>query len=158
MGVLRSTESLEAEVKEFREMLFRSSGGLEFGAWKRGSGTVRRGTDGEEGEGQQRMVCVTSAVSFLGFAIVHRLLSLGYCVRLALENQEDLDKLRDMEMFNEIGRDDVWAVMTNVMDLDGLCRAFDGCTAVFHTSAFVDPGGVSGYSQQHWVKIMIPLF
>ncbi|XP_010925686.1 cinnamoyl-CoA reductase-like SNL6 [Elaeis guineensis] len=147
MGVLRSTESLEAEVKEFREMLLRSGGGLEFGAWKRGSGAVRRGTGGEEGEGHGRMVCVTSAVSFLGFAIVNRLLSLGYCVRLALENQEDLDKLRDMEMFGEMGRDGAWAVMANVMDLDSLCRAFDGCTGVFHTSAFVDPGGVSGYSK-----------
>lgn len=87
MGVLRSTESLEAEVEAFREMLPRGSGSLEFGAWKTGSGAVRRWTDGEEGEGHGRMVCVTSAVSFLGFAIVNRLLAHGYSVRLVLETQ-----------------------------------------------------------------------
>ncbi|XP_017698532.1 cinnamoyl-CoA reductase-like SNL6 [Phoenix dactylifera] len=65
----------------------------------------------------------------------------------AFKMHEDLDKLRDMEMFGEMGRDGVWAVMANVMDVDSLCHAFDGCAAVFHTSAFMDPGGVSGYSK-----------
>ena len=59
---------------------------------------------------------------------------------------EDLDKLREMEMFGEDGRDGVWTVMANVMEPDSLHRAFDGCTGVFHTSAFVDPGGMSGYT------------
>lgn len=59
---------------------------------------------------------------------------------------EDLDKLRETEMFGEMGRDGVWAVIANVMDLESLCRAFDGCTGVFHTSSVVDPGGLSGYS------------
>lgn len=60
---------------------------------------------------------------------------------------EDMDKLREMEMFGEDGRDGgVSTVMANVMDPDGLRRAFDGCAGVFHTSAFVDPGGMSGYT------------
>ncbi|KAG1368025.1 cinnamoyl-CoA reductase-like SNL6 [Cocos nucifera] len=147
MGVLRGTESLDAEMEAFREMLRRSSGSLEFGAWKTGSGAVRRWTDGEERRGHGTVVCVTSAVSFLGFAIVNRLLALGYSIRLAVETQEDLDMLRDMEMFGEMGRDGVWVVMVDMMDLDSLCHAFDGCAGVFHTSAFVDPKGVSGYSK-----------
>jgi hypothetical protein len=31
-------------------------------------------------------------------------------------------------------------------DLESLCDAFRGCHAVFHTSSFVDPHGISGYS------------
>lgn len=60
---------------------------------------------------------------------------------------EDMDKLREMEMFGEDGRDGVWTVMANVMDPESLHRAFDGCAGVFHTSAFVDPGGMSGYTK-----------
>lgn len=57
---------------------------------------------------------------------------------------EDLEKLREKEMFQGGG---VWAAaVANVMDLDSLCRAFDGCTAVFHSSSSVDPRGISGYS------------
>ena len=59
---------------------------------------------------------------------------------------EDVDKLREMEMFGEDGRDGVWTVMASVMDPESLRRAFDGCAGVFHTSAFVDPGGISGYT------------
>jgi hypothetical protein len=51
-----------------------------------------------------------------------------------------------MEMFGEDGRDGVWTVMANVTDPESLHRAFDGCAGVFHTSAFVDPGGMSGYT------------
>lgn len=60
-----------------------------------------------------------------------------------------MDKLRETEMFGEMGRDGVWAVMASVMDLESLCRAFDGCVGVFHTSSVVDPGGLSGYSVSH---------
>ena len=30
--------------------------------------------------------------------------------------------------------------------IDSLCDAFRGCHAIFHTSSFIDPHGVSGYS------------
>lgn len=49
-------------------------------------------------------------------------------------------------MFGEGRRDRVCAVMANLMDLESLCSAFEGCVAVFHTSAFTDPSGVSGYT------------
>lgn len=38
------------------------------------------------------------------------------------------------------------AVVADMMDADSLCEAFAGCSCVFHTSAFTDPTGVSGYS------------
>jgi hypothetical protein len=59
---------------------------------------------------------------------------------------EDLDKLREMGMFGENGRDGVWTVIANVMDPESLHEAFDGCVGVFHTSSLVDPGGISGYT------------
>ncbi|WOL14472.1 cinnamoyl-CoA reductase-like SNL6 [Canna indica] len=146
MGVLRSTVTLEAEIEEMRETLLRGGGGkAETG--KAGPGGVQRRSAGDAGGGDGRMVCVTGGISFVGFAIVNRLLDRGYTVRLALETQEDLDKLRETEMFGEMGRDGVWAVMANAMDLDSLCQAFEGCAGVFHTSSVVDPGGLAGYSK-----------
>ncbi|XP_020597513.1 cinnamoyl-CoA reductase-like SNL6 isoform X1 [Phalaenopsis equestris] len=142
MGVIRNTESLEAEVEEFREKLLLGTGTA---PWKRGPNAARRGSDGDELAGDSRMVCVTSAVSFLGFAIVSRLCSRGYSVRLALENQEDVEKLRELQMFDEM-EERVSSVIASFMDVESLCRAFDGCIGVFHTSSFIDPGGVSGYT------------
>ena len=66
---------------------------------------------------------------------------------------EDMDKLWEMEMFGEDGRDGVWTVMANVMDPESLHRAFDGCAGVFHASAFVDPGGMSGYTVSEDTKL-----
>ncbi|NP_001288486.1 cinnamoyl-CoA reductase 1 [Zea mays] len=143
MGVLRSTQSLEAEVDELRAALLA-------GGWRRSAGhaDAKRAPRGDAGGAAARAVCVTGGISFVGFAVVDRLLRHGYTVRLALETQEDMDKLREMEMFGEDGRDGgVSTVMANVMDPDGLRRAFDGCAGVFHTSAFVDPGGMSGYTK-----------
>jgi uncharacterized protein YbjT (DUF2867 family) len=68
------------------------------------------------------------------------------CVCVFLAIAEDLDKLREMEMFGENGRDGVWTVIANVMDPESLHEAFDGCVGVFHTSSLVDPGGISGYT------------
>ena len=72
-------------------------------------------------------------------------------------NIEDLDKLREMEMFGENGRDGVWTVMVNVMDPVSLHEAFDGCVGVFHTSSLVDPGGISGYTVSYltWIDFHI---
>ncbi|KAM0866181.1 hypothetical protein ACQ4PT_042793 [Festuca glaucescens] len=145
MGVLRSTQSMEAEVEEMRAALLLSPGGA--GAWRRPGAAVKRGAGAEEGAAEPRAVCVTGGISFLGLAVVDRLLRHGYTVRLALETQEDLDKLREMEMFGENGRDGVWTVMANVMDPESLHRAFNGCVGVFHTSSLVDPGGISGYTK-----------
>ncbi|URE09101.1 3-beta hydroxysteroid dehydrogenase/isomerase family [Musa troglodytarum] len=135
MGVLRSTASLEAEIEEMRETLLRSGGGGRADVLKAGPGGVRRRVVGDGGGGDARTVCVTGGISFIGFAVVNRLLDRGYTVRLALQTQEDLDKLRETEMFGEMGRDGVWAVVANVMDLESLRQAFDGCVGVFHTSS-----------------------
>ena len=37
-------------------------------------------------------------------------------------------------------------VMATPTEIQGLMEAFDGCRGVFHTSAFADPAGISGYS------------
>jgi hypothetical protein len=77
------------------------------------------------------------------------------CFLLCFANVEDLDKLREMEMFGENGRDGVWTVMANVMDPASLHEAFDGCVGVFHTSSLVDPGGISGYTVSYltWIDV-----
>uniref|UniRef100_A0A0E0FQ05 3-beta hydroxysteroid dehydrogenase/isomerase domain-containing protein n=1 Tax=Oryza nivara TaxID=4536 RepID=A0A0E0FQ05_ORYNI len=149
MGVLRSTQSMQAEVEEMRAALLHGHGGGAAAGWRPSAGDadVKRAAGGDGGAAGPRTVCVTGGISFVGFAVVDRLLRHGYTVRLALETQEDLDKLREMEMFGEDGRDGVWTVMANVTDPESLHRAFDGCAGVFHTSAFVDPGGMSGYTK-----------
>ncbi|XP_051225114.1 cinnamoyl-CoA reductase-like SNL6 [Lolium perenne] len=147
MGVLRSTHSMQAEVEEMRAALLHGGGAAGWQPSAGDPGAVKRAASGQEGDAGARTVCVTGGISFVGFAVVDRLLRHGYTVRLALETQEDLDKLREMEMFGEDGSDGVWTVMANVMEPESLHRAFDGCAGVFHTSAFVDPGGMSGYTK-----------
>jgi hypothetical protein len=79
MGVLRSTQSLQAEVDELRASLLVENG------W-RPSG-VRVDAKRAPGGAAARTVCVTGGISFIGFAVVDRLLRHGYTVRLALETQ-----------------------------------------------------------------------
>ena len=40
----------------------------------------------------------------------------------------------------------VEVVMAKLTEVESLTEAFDGCRGVFHTAAFVDPAGLSGYS------------
>jgi hypothetical protein len=82
MGVLRSTQSLEAEVDELRAALLA-------GGWRRSAGhaDAKRAPRGDAGGAAARAVCVTGGISFVGFAVVDRLLRHGYTVRLALETQ-----------------------------------------------------------------------
>lgn len=79
------------------------------------------------------------------------------CLLLWFDIAEDLDKLREMEMFGENGRDGVWTVMANVMNPESLHEAFDGCVGVFHTSSLVDPGGISGYTVSYSTCIVFIL-
>lgn len=68
---------------------------------------------------------------------------------LRLFNAEDLEKLREMEITGEMRQSKsstVEAVMANLNDVQSLSEAFNGCRGVFHTAAFVDPAGLSGYS------------
>jgi hypothetical protein len=36
--------------------------------------------------------------------------------------------------------------MAKLTDIESLQEAFQGCRGVFHTSAFIDPAGLSGYT------------
>lgn len=38
------------------------------------------------------------------------------------------------------------AVTAKLTETESLVDAFDGCNGVFHTSGFIDPSGISGYS------------
>lgn len=46
----------------------------------------------------------------------------------------------------KIGENKLQAVMAKLTDVDSLKQAFDGCRGVFHTAAFTDPAGLSGYT------------
>lgn len=94
--MLRSTQSFEAEVEELKLMMrcsyspppppCNSISTAEEGRRKKG-GFLRVG-HGDDDEGAAgTTVCVTSGISFLGFAVANRLLSRGYTVRLLLDTQ-----------------------------------------------------------------------
>jgi hypothetical protein len=89
MGVLRSTQSLQAEVDELRAALLGGGGHEAAGGWRRSAGhaDAKRSPGGDAGGAAARAVCVTGGISFVGFAVVDRLLRHGYTVRLALETQ-----------------------------------------------------------------------
>lgn len=58
---------------------------------------------------------------------------------------EDVEEVRGGEGEEEMRM--VESVMiANMGDMGSLCEAFEGCDAVFHTSSFIDPKGVTGYS------------
>lgn len=40
----------------------------------------------------------------------------------------------------------VEVVMARLSEVESLTEAFNGCRGVFHTAAFVDPAGLSGYT------------
>lgn len=54
---------------------------------------------------------------------------------------EDAENLRQ-----EVERDDVSVITAKLTEIESLSMAFQGCRGVFHTSAFVDPAGLSGYT------------
>ncbi|XP_077244050.1 cinnamoyl-CoA reductase-like SNL6 [Tasmannia lanceolata] len=94
---------------------------------------------------ETKLVCVTSANSYLSICIVEQLLARGYRVRLILQNPEDLEDLRGRgEWIKRVES----VVIAKMGDLSSLCEAFRGCHAVFHTSSFIDPKGISGYSER----------
>ncbi|KAL6957401.1 hypothetical protein U1Q18_047653, partial [Sarracenia purpurea var. burkii] len=150
MGIVQRYESQKMEIEEFRRMLLsgaRSNGRKEkeeeeLRDQPDQGATINNGNCAGTGE---KLVCVTSGVSFLGLAIVNRLLIRGYSVRLIVTNEEDGEKLRETELLGEMNSN-ISAVMASIADVQSLSEAFNGCRGVFHTSAFVDPAGLSGYS------------
>ncbi|XP_009595723.1 cinnamoyl-CoA reductase-like SNL6 [Nicotiana tomentosiformis] len=156
MGIVCPDESKRIEIEEFRRML------LSYAAVHRTKAAAAAADDEfrnpqqlptavqQNRELEEKKVCVTSGVSFLGIAIVNQLLLRGYSVRVIVEKQEDLEKLREMEITGEMRQSKsstVEAVMANLNDVQSLSEAFNGCRGVFHTAAFVDPAGLSGYSK-----------
>lgn len=101
--------------------------------------------DWTSGAKERRLVCVTSANSLLAKHVVKQLLARGYSVRVTLQTQEEIEEVREEE---EDMRRVESVVMANMGDVSSLYEAFRGCVAVFHTSAFIDPKGVSGYSER----------
>ncbi|KAF3782021.1 Cinnamoyl-CoA reductase 2 [Nymphaea thermarum] len=135
MGIIRTMESLKAEMEEIKTMITQ---------------TIQRkpGEDlvaSQAIESREKVVCVTSGVSYLGLSVAGELLLRGYHVRLGVENEEHMEKLGEMEVFASV-RHRVQVVMAKVMEVESLCEAFNGCHGVFHTSAF-DAGGISGYTK-----------
>lgn len=95
---------------------------------------------------ESRLVCVTSATSYLGVSIVNILISRGYSVRALVDNAEELEKLA--ENIDECNNKsmDLTGIVIDVMNLESVLSAIDGSVAVFHTSSFLDTAGVSGYT------------
>ena len=62
---------------------------------------------------------------------------------------EEVQKLGEMEEFALYSSNNrLTAVVANVVadPIASLCEVFDGCYGVFHTSSFIDPYCLSGYT------------
>nr|AIX92150.1 cinnamoyl-CoA reductase 1 [Betula platyphylla] len=97
-------------------------------------------------ERRRELVCVTSGNSYLGSHIVKELLAHGYPVRVTVQYQVDFDDMRELMRDEEINQLES-VVVANMGDVDSLSDAFRGCHAIFHTSSYIDPHGISGYSE-----------
>lgn len=148
MGILGAEESLRTELEELRRMLM-ACAGLQRRKDEEEFQGVRVSTKGADIDDVEKLVCVTSGVSYLGLVIVNKLLVRGYSVRIIVESEEDVNKFREMETSGEMStsNNNVSLVMAKLTDVESLSEAFEGCRGVFHTSAFIDPGGLSGYTK-----------
>lgn len=144
MGVFGIESRQRIEVEEFGRMLLSCAG-----ANRRKLDGYRFPSTVETDDPQENLVCVTSGVSYLGVAIVNQLLLHGYSVRVIIDNEGDLEKVREMQISGQMrGVDNtIEVVMANLAEIQSLSEAFNGCLGVFHTAAFIDPAGVSGYSK-----------
>ncbi|BBH00416.1 NAD(P)-binding Rossmann-fold superfamily protein, partial [Prunus dulcis] len=147
MGIVGLEERDNIELQEFCRMLVASAAGLHRTKHQPNDLRFPSKTDDltDDDEEEDRLVCVTSGVSFLGLALVNRLLLRGYSVRILVDNPEDVEKLG--EMSTRTNNNKISAVMANLADVESLSQAFHGCRGVFHTSAFTDPAGLSGYTK-----------
>ncbi|CAI0455183.1 unnamed protein product [Linum tenue] len=156
MGFIPTEESRRQEIEEFKRMVVACAGLSRRKDEEEQLGFHLRSPEIDDDVGEEKIVCVTSGVSFLGLAVVNRLLVRGYAVRILVDNQEDVEKLREMEeaAAGEEGRRRlgssnngvVEAVVASLFQVETLAEAFNGCRGVFHTAAFADPAGLSGYT------------
>ncbi|CAI9758592.1 unnamed protein product [Fraxinus pennsylvanica] len=149
MGILRLHETENADIDEFRRMLLSCAAGH-----RRKDGDDLRDRDpvisgAGNNDALEKLVCVTSGVSYLGIAVVNQLLVHGYSVRIIVDNEEDVEKLREMEISGEMRLTNsiIEIVMSKLNEIESLANAIDGCRGVFHTAGFIDPAGLSGYSK-----------
>lgn len=49
---------------------------------------------------------------------------------------------------------DLEIVIAKLTDVESLEKAFEGCRGVFHTSAFTDPAGLSGYTVSFFLSLL----
>lgn len=54
----------------------------------------------------------------------------------------DVEKVEEMRRNNS----NIWPVTAKLSEVESLEAAMEGCRGVFHTSGFVDPAGLTGYS------------
>ncbi|KAG4911484.1 Cinnamoyl-CoA reductase-like SNL6 [Glycine max] len=148
MGVVRTWESRRAELEAFRRSLV-AAAGIQRRKDDEGGRTDKFVSSYEHDDGKGTLICVTCGVSYFGLALVNHLLLLGYSLRVTVDNPEDIEKLREMERRGEVRATEgnLEVIMAKLTDVDGLEKAFQGCRGVFHTSAFTDPAGLSGYTK-----------
>ncbi|EOA24389.1 hypothetical protein CARUB_v10017639mg, partial [Capsella rubella] len=94
-----------------------------------------------------KIVCITDGLTFFGRTIVERLLLHGYTVRVIVNTPDDLERVRAMKDETAKFHGRIEEVSAKLTETESLVDAFDGCYGVFHTSGFIDPSGVSGYSK-----------
>ncbi|CAN1853292.1 Cinnamoyl-CoA reductase-like SNL6 [Linum perenne] len=140
MGFIPTEESRKNEIEDFKRMLVACAG---LSRRKDEEEQLRFPSLDFEDDGVDKIVCVTSGVSFLGLAIVNRLLVRGYSVRILVDNQGEVERRENEER----GVVAVEAVMASLFEVERLKEAFSGCRGVFHTGTFADPAGLSGYTK-----------
>ena len=86
MGIVRTDEHRRSEIESFRRLLLSCAGACKSKEEEeiRNSPVMNADNDGVV---HDKVVCVTSGVSFLGIAIVNQLLLRGYNVRIIVDNQ-----------------------------------------------------------------------
>jgi len=57
-----------------------------------------------------------------------------------------------MERHEEM-RNNLEIIIAKLNDVDSLEKAFEGCRGIFHTSAFTDPAGLSGYTVSFFLSL-----
>ncbi|KAM7252851.1 hypothetical protein ACFE04_025469 [Oxalis oulophora] len=95
-------------------------------------------------KGGKERVCVTGAGGFVASWLVKLLLSKGYFVHGTVRDPCDAknDHLKKLKNSSE----NLMLFKTDLLDYEGLCGAFAGCTGVFHVACPV-PG---------WIKVSNP--
>lgn len=64
------------------------------------------------------------------------------------DDAEDGEKVREMKLKSEAGGgvSRISTLSADLTESHSLVNAFEGCRGVFHTSSFIDPSGLTGYS------------